>query len=239
MAEITLKSILEEMCAERAREFEQLDCRSHFFSLRHRRTMNKILHPKPKGLAASFNNIPIHRRIIVMLIVIFVAALGISAGAAIFDGLRTEMDKDRIAIVTDDWKDSAHEITYLYHLTEIPEEFVFNDYDQGGGVNDIIYYEDYRSGKKALVFMQTVKSNFHQTLDEGIVPEEVNINGKRGFYYEDRGIGTIFWDNGDYILMVMGSLPKEDNPSGVFTKEDIIKLAKSAKVSEELSQNYP
>ena len=237
MAEITLKSILEEMCDERAREFEHLACGRHFFSLRHRRTMNKILYPKPKVSGAGFKNIPIHRRIIVMLIVIFIAALGISAGASLFDGLRTEINPDGIEIITDDWKDSAQEITYLYHLTKVPEEFVFNG--QGGGVDDIIYYEDYRSGKKLLVFMQTVKSNFHQTLNEGIVPEEVNINGKRGFYYEDRGIGTIFWDNGDYILMVTGSLPKEDNPSGVFTKEDLIKLAKSTKVSEALSQNYP
>ncbi|MDE6732604.1 MAG: DUF4367 domain-containing protein [Oscillospiraceae bacterium] len=237
MAEITLKSILEEMCDERAREFEQLACGRHFFSLRHRRTMNKILYPKPKVSGAGFKNIPIHRRIIVMLIVIFIAALGISAGASLFDGLRTEINPDGIEIITDDWKDSAQEITYLYHLTKVPEEFVFNG--QGGGVDDIIYYEDYRSGKKLLVFMQTVKSNFHQTLNEGIVPEEVNINGKRGFYYEDRGIGTIFWDNGDYILMVTGSLPKEDNPSSVFTKEDLIKLAKSTKVSETLSQNYP
>lgn len=237
MAELTLKSILEEMCAERAREFEQLECRSHFFSLRHRRAMNKIFYPKPKGLRASFKNIPIRRRIIVMLIVIFIAALGISAGAAIFDGLRTEMYKDRIAIVTDDWKDSMQEITYLYHLTEVPEEFLFND--QGGGVGDIIFYENYKSGNQLLVFMQTIKSNFHQTLDDGIVPEEVNINGKRAFYYESKYTGTIFWDNGDYILMVMGQLPKEDNPSGFFTKEDIIKLAKSAKVSETLSQNYP
>lgn len=237
MEELTLKSILEEMCAERAREFEQLECGRHFFSLRHRRTMNKILYPKPKGLVASFKNVPIHRRIIVMLIVIFIAAFGISAGASLFDGLRTEIHEDGIEIITDDWKDSAHEITYLYHLTEVPEEFVYND--QGGGVGDIIYYEDYRSGKKALVFMQTVKSNFHQTLDEGIVPEEVNINGKRAFYYESKYMGTIFWDNGDYILMVTGTLPREDDPSGIFTKEDIIKLAKSAKVSEELSQNYP
>lgn len=237
MAEITLKSILEEMCAERAREFEQLECRSHFFSLRHRRTMNKILHPKPKGLAASFKNVPIHRRIIVMLIVIFIAAFGISAGASLFDGLRTEINPDGIEIITDDWKDSAQEITYLYHLTEVPEEFLFTA--QGGGVNDIIYYENYTSGNQLLVFMQTIKSNFHQTLDEGIVPEEVDINGKRAFYYESKYMGTIFWDNGDYILMVSGTLPKEDNPSGVFAKEDIIKLAKSAKISEELSQNYP
>lgn len=237
MAEITLKSILEEMCAERAREFEQLECRSHFFSLRHRRAMNKILYPKTKGLVASFNNVPIHRRIIVMLIVIFIAAFGISAGAALFDGLRTEINPDGIEIVTDDWKDSVKEITYVYHLTEVPEGFVFND--QGGGVDDIIYYENYMSGNQLLVFMQTIKSNFHQGLDEGIVPEEVDINGKRAFYYESKYMGTIFWDNGDYILMISGTLPKENNPSGVFTKEDIIKLAKSAKVSETLSQNYP
>lgn len=235
MAELTLKSILEEMCAESAREFEQLECRSHFFSLRHRRAMNKLLSPKPKGLGASFKNIPIRRRIIVMLIVIFIAAFGISAGAALFDGLRTEINPDGIAIVTDDWKDSVQEITYVYHLPEVPEGFVFNDRDG----DRIIYYENYVLGNQLLVLTQMIKSNFHQTLNEGIVPEEVNINGKRGFYYEEKGIGIVFWDNGDYILIVAGTLPKEDNPSGVFTKEDIIELAKSAKVSETLSQNYP
>lgn len=235
MAEITLKSILEEMCAERAREFEQLECRSHFFSLRHRRAMNKILYPKPKVSGASFKNVPIHRRIIVMLIVIFIAAFGISAGAALFDGLRTEINPDGIDIVTDDWKDSAQEITYVYHLPEVPDGFVFNDRDG----DRIIYYENYVSGKQLLALTQMIKSNFHQGLDKGIVPEEVDINGKRGFYYEENGIGIVFWDNGDYILIVAGSLPREDDPSDFFTKEDIINLAKSAKISEELSQNYP
>ena len=233
MAEITLKSILEEMCAERAREFEQLECKSHVFSLRHRRAMNKILYPKPEGFVASFKSIPIHRRIIVMLIVIFIAMLGVSAGADIFRGLGTEIYKDGIHIVTADWINSVKKITYVYHLPEVPEGFEPIDREW----DDIMYYENYMSGNQLLVLMQTIKSNFHQSLDDGLVPEEVDINGKRAFYYEDSGVGIIFWDNGDYILMVAGTLPKEDNPSGVFAKEDLIELAKSAKVSETMSQN--
>lgn len=235
MAEITLKGILEEMCDERAREFEQFECKRHFFSLRHRRAMNKILYPKPEGFKSSLKRIPIRRRIVVMMIVIFIAMMGITAGADIFGGLSTEIYTDGIHIVTADWKNSVKEITYVYHLTEVPEGFVFNDRD--GGVGDIIYYENYILGHhQLLVLMQTVKSNFHQALDDSIVPEEVDINGNRGFYYEDTGFGTIFWDSGDYILMVGGTLPKEDNPSGVFTKEDLIKLAKSAKVLDTTSQ---
>lgn len=234
MAETTLKNILEEMCAERAQAFEQLECKRHFFSPRHRRAMNRLLYPKPRG-AAGFKNIPIHRRVIVALIVIFIAVLGISAGAELLIGLTTEIDADGVNIVTDDWKNSVKEITYLYHLTNVPEEFVFNDQD--GGVGDIIYYENYMSGNQLLVLMQTVKSNFHQLLDDGIVPEELYINGNRAFYYESEYMGTIFWDSGDYILMIAGTLPKKDDPSGVFTKEDLIELAKSTKVSEAASQN--
>lgn len=234
MAEITLKNILEELCDERAREFERLECKRHFFSLRHSRAMNKIFYPKAAGFKADLKNIPIRRRIVVMLIVVFIAMIGVTAGADIFDGLSTEIYTDGIDIVTADWKNSVKKITYVYHLPEVPEGFVFNDRD--GGVGDIMYYENYVLGHQLLVLMQTVKSNFHQALDEGIVPEEVDINGKRGFYYEDTGFGTIFWDSGDYILMVGGTLPKEGNPSGVFTKEDLIKLAKSAKVLDTTSQ---
>lgn len=235
MAEITLRSILEEICDERAREFERLECKRHFFSLHHSRAMNKIFYPKAAGFKASLKKIPIRRRLVVMLMVMFIAMMGITAGADIFGGLSTEIYTDGIDIVTADRKNSVKEITYIYHLTEVPEEFVFNG--RGGGDGDIMYYEDYRSGKQLLVLMQTVKSNFHQALDEGIVPEEVDINGNRGFYYEDNGVGLIFWDSGDYILMVAGTLPREDNPSGVFTKEDLINLAKSAKVLETTSQN--
>ena len=197
--------------------------------------MNRILYPKSKGFNASFKNIPLHRRIVIMLIVIFIAVLGISAGADLLIGLTTEIDSDGINIVTDDWKDSMKKLTYLYHLTEVPEEFVFND--RGGGEGDIIYFENYKSGNQLLVLMQTTKSNFHQLLDDGIVPEELYINGNRAFYYESKSMGTIFWDSGDYILMITGTLPKKDDPSGVFTKEDLMKLAKSTKVSKTMSQN--
>lgn len=234
MAEITLKGILEEMCIERAHEFEQLECKRHFFSPRHHRAMNKIFYPKSEGFKASLKRIPIRRRLVVMLMVIFIATMGITAGADIFGGLSTEIYTDGIHIVTADWKNSVKEITYVYHLPEVPEGFVFNDRD--GGVGDIIYYENYKLGNQLLVLTQMIKSNFHQALDEGIVPEEVDINGKRGFYYEDSGAGLIFWDNGDYILIVVGTLPKKDNPSGVFTKEDLVKLAKSAKVLDTTSQ---
>lgn len=235
MTKITISDILKEMCADRAREFKAIKCKRHFFSLRHRRAMNKIFYPKPAGFAASMKKIPIRRRIVVLLIVVFIAMIGVTAGADIFNGLNTETHKDGIHIVTADWKDSLQEIKYVYHLPEVPEGFVFND--QGGGVGDIIYYENYMLGHQLLILMQTIKSNFHQALDDGIVPEEVDLNGKRAFYYESKAMGTIFWDNGDYILMVAGTLPKEDNPSGVFTKEDLINLAKSAKVLDTTSQN--
>lgn len=227
MTNTTLSDILEEMCVDRARTFKAIKCKRHFFSLRHRRAMKKIMRPKTSKF------IPIRRRIAVLLIVVFIAAIGVSAGADNFGGLSTEIHKDGIEIVTADYKDSLQMIEYIYCLPEIPEGFVLTD----SSLDKIMYYEDYWLDNKMVILMQTIKSNFHQSLRDGQIPEEVDINGKRGFYYEEKSVGTIFWDNGDYILMVTGTLPKEDDPSGVFTKEDLIELAKSAKVLETKSQN--
>lgn len=227
MTNTTLSDILEEMCVDRARTFKAIKCKRHFFSLSHRRAMKKIIRPKTSKF------IPIRRRIAVLLIVVFIAAIGVSAGADNFGGLSTEIHKDGIEIVTADYKDSLQMIEYVYCLPEIPEGFVLTD----SSLDKIMYYEDYWLDNKMVILMQTIKSNFHQSLRDGQIPEEVDINGKRGFYYEEKSVGTIFWDNGDYILMVTGTLPKEDDPSGVFTKEDLIELAKSAKVLETKSQN--
>ena len=227
MTNTTLGDILEEMCVDRAQAFKAFKCRRHFFSLRHRRAMKKILRPKTSRF------IPIRRRIAVLLIVVFIAMIGVSAGADKFGGLSTEMRRDGYHIVTADKKDSLQMIEYVYCIPEVPEGFILTDSSLG----EIMYYEDYLLDKKMVMLMQTIKSNFHQSLRDGQIPEEVDINGKRGFYYEDNGVGTVFWDNGDYILMVAGTLPKKDDPLGVFTKDDLVNLAKTVKVLETKSQN--
>ncbi|MDE7231413.1 MAG: DUF4367 domain-containing protein [Oscillospiraceae bacterium] len=220
MTNTTLSDILGEMCVDRAQAFKAFKCKRHFFSLRHRRAMKKIIRPKTSKF------IPIRRRIAVLLIVVFIAVIGVSAGADNFSGLSTEMRKDGIHIVTADYKDSLQMIEYIYCLPEVPEGFVLTSFD----TYDIISVETYMLNNQMLSLMQTIKSNFHQYLIDGQIPEEVDINGKRGYYYEDRYMGNIFWDNGDYILMVTGTLPKKDEPSGVFTKDDLVNLAKSVKV---------
>ncbi len=226
MTNTTLSDILEGMCVDRAQAFKAFKCKRHCFSLRHRRAMKKILRPK----TAKF--IPIRRRIVALLIVVFIAAIGVSAGADNFGGLSTEIHKDGIEIVTADYKNSLQMIEYIYCIPEVPEGFILIDQS----TNEIIYVEEYRLDNKMVILMQTPKSNFHQSLRDGQIPEEVDINGKRGYYYEDRSIGTVFWDNGDYILMVAGTLPKKDDPLGVFTKDDLVNLAKSVKVLETKSQ---
>ena len=220
MTNTTLGDILEEMCVDRAQAFKAFKCRRHFFSLRHRRAMKKIIRHK------TSKSIPIRRRITVLLIVVFIATIGVSAGADNFGGLSTEIHKDSIDIVTADKKDSLQKIEHVYCIPEVPEGFVLASFD----TSDIISVETYVLNNQMLSLMQTIKSNFHQSLRDGQIPEEVDINGKRGYYYEDRYMGNIFWDNGDYILLVTGTLPKEDDPSGVFTKDDLIELAKSVKV---------
>ena len=161
-----------------------------------------------------------------MLIVVFIAMIGVSAGADKFGGLSTEMRRDGYHIVTADKKDSLQMIEYVYCIPEVPEGFVLTSFD----TCDIMSVETYILNNQMLALMQTIKSNFHQYLIDGQIPEEVDINGKRGYYYEDRYMGNIFWDNGDYILLVTGTLPKKDDPSGVFTKDDLVNLAKSVKV---------
>ncbi|MDE7231414.1 MAG: hypothetical protein K2N56_13130, partial [Oscillospiraceae bacterium] len=171
MTNTTLSDILEEMCVDRAQAFKAFNCKRHFFSLHHRRAMKKIIRHKTSRF------IPIRRRIAVLLIVVFIAAIGVSAGADNFGGLSTEIHKDSIDIVTADYKDSLQMIEHIYCLPEVPEGFVLTD----SSLDKIMYYEDYWLDNKMVILMQTIKSNFHQSLRDGQIPEEVDINGKRGF----------------------------------------------------------
>ena len=73
-------------------------------------------------------------------------------------------------------------------------------------------------------FSQRVKNKYKKNFNtEYREFEELNINGHYALYLEtgtsEELVGTYIWDNGDYVLQVSGS----------FAKDELVKLAKSAK----------
>ena len=219
MNEYSLAELLEEV---HLREFAEFDKPPrHFFSLRHRREMNKILYPHTLSASTEKRRIPTKKRVLIALLVIILSMIGIAAGAA--------MSKS-FAI----WKDGSYSELYavydnnapatletLYLPTAIPDGYYLSSEKREPNHVFNEYYDS--SAEKFFFFYQGVKNGFSIEFYDGgdLGPgniEEMNINGNPACYIcDDINYGAIVWDNSDYILEVGGCL----------TKDELIALAES------------
>lgn len=222
MSETTLKEILEELCAERAAEFKKLNHMPHFFSRRHRNAMNKILYPRSQSsvITPSRRRIPLRNRIIIVLMIIFVAAIGTTAGANMLSSFTSRLHSDHIDIEAISHENAPEGFERIYYLTNIPEGFE----PDGRGIAVYFYYESYcdKKNNRIIGFQQILKSKYHQAVENDYLEfEEMMINGKNAICTkEDDNSILIIWDSGDYIMHYAG---------GNVSKEDMIKLVENTK----------
>lgn len=219
MDDYTLVEVFETVYRQEFSEFDNPP--KHFFSRRHRKAMKEILYPQITSMSVADRNIPLKKRIIIVLLVILLSALGITA-AADFTRKEHRYYTERLTVNAEN---SPKDIEKFYYLPGPPKE----GYDIIEMASNDVWsvttsYTNHET-KRSIVLYQAVKKGYRGHFDNEHHPmEEVDINGHYGLYldYSDNNWGVVIWDNGDYVLKL----------SGDFNKDELLDLAKSAKFDD-------
>ena len=204
------------------RELSEFDSAPrHFFSLRHRRKMKKILYPNTVYAGMAKRRVPLKKRLLIALLVIILSLIGIAAGAQISKSFAFEEIGGHTYLFAVNDKNAPITIDTLYHLPTVSDgfELFYEDY---GTYNVLVMYDG--ADEKSLFFDQSVKNGFNIRYDEDLFYfEETKINGCPAYFlcFYDGSV-TIVWDNKDYILEVGGD----------FTKDELIAFAESVEIKE-------
>ncbi len=233
MNENIIKEILAEISKE---EIAELNMFPPFKpSLRHRFAMRRIFalfekktrvakSDPPKALTMQSRPPRLRKKLIILFAVIICAAL-FTGFVAIYHSKNFQgivyPDNTRLFAVNTEGCPTT--IEYEYYLPELPDGY---EMVEQCSLSFIIctVYENKLSGQ-TLMFNQYVKNSFSPHYNtEYYTFEDVDINGHAGlcidFSDDEHNSSIIIWDNGDYILELVGNL----------SKNDLAILAKSAKI---------
>lgn len=236
MNETLFKEILGEFVKRNYAEFDNAP--EHKFSLKHRLAMKHIfsryernVHDlrKNKKTETPFTNIykphtNLKQRLIIVTVIVILMTLLVGWVVVFVSGnFRGTVYKDRTQLFAVNLKNSPQAIEYKYALVSVPEGFEMTKTD----LSPIHVYTLYtnNSTKQTITLRQWVKSNYEPNYNtEKYQLENIQVNNNDGLcmnYGDDRHSRTILvWDNGDYIIEVLGDL----------TKEDIMNLSKINKI---------
>lgn len=218
---INMEQVMEEVYRLDYAEFDNAP--RHFFSRRHRKAMNEIFYPNTTPRYTPSRNIPLKRRVLFAVMVVILLSLGIAAGASMAWGFTRKEHRDNTELFAVNVENAPKTIEYVYYLPDIPEGYVLNEQFSDSRWVCMNYIDPLTN--KTITFEQHVKDDFHTHLDnERHEIEELDIDGKYAVYLDSENFGIIIWDNEDYVLEI----------SGFFTKAEIVKLAKNAKVKDKL-----
>lgn len=217
----SLMEVLEEVNRLDYAEFDNPP--EHRFSRRSRKTMKKLLRPEPARCSINWSRIPVGKRIVLVLLIVLLAAVGVTAGAVAIYGFKQERHREYTILRPVNADDCPKTIETVYYLPEIPEGYEFYKEDSGK-LSIYIAYINHNTNI-SMVFEQIVKDRYKDYFDtERQDFEELDINGHYALYLDfsdnEHDSGLIVWDNGDYILKINGNFPKSK----------LVELAKSVKV---------
>ncbi len=226
MNETEFSQILEQVCMEEYTLPEKEPV--HHFSLKHRRRMKRIL-ALPRSAPEPTRRLRLNRRTVCILIAIIFLAAGAAAGAAaayVISPFIMKEHSDNTELFAGDISGAPEIIERVYYLDGLPEGYEeierYSDWCE-----ELVIYQFGDDSYNIIMFTQTLKSEFNQHFNtEGHYFEEIKINGHDGLYIDfsvkDSIGGSVVWDSGDYIFVLDGDL----------TKNELINLAKSAKLFE-------
>ena len=151
---------------------------------------------------------------------------GCAANCFISQSFRGEVHSDNTELFPINLENCPTVIEDKYYLSELPEGFEIVSIRLNPFSMTLIY-ENKQTGK-TITFNQMTKPEFtpiHYNTEKSELVK-VEINGYSGVFLDisnDKQTFTgIIWDNGDYILELFGDM----------TKNNLINLANSAKISE-------
>lgn len=220
MSNESFKNILQEMCDEEFTEYETGE--EHKFSLKHRRKMKKLFREYDKKYASDISEKKTirpqrHVAAIIIAAAVFIASC-VTVGA-LTRGFRYIQESDHTEIFNIDYENASQTIEYLYYISDLPDEYKLTDSSVNIDISAGFFYET--EDGRIFKFNQVVKSVYKSYINtEKYQMEEVIIDDKNGAFIAFENESLLVWDNGDYILEIYGD----------FTKDEMISLAKSAKI---------
>ena len=226
MSETLFKEILGEFVKRNYAEFDNAP--EHKFSLKHRLAMKRIfsryernVHKlrKNEKTDTSLTNIykphtNLKQRLIIVTVIVILMTLLVGWVVVFVSGnFSGTVYSDKTHFTITDPEGSPQTIEYKYALASVPEGFEMTKTD----LSPIHVYTLYtnNSTKQTITLRQWVKSSFERNYNtENHEVEDVIINGCLGFCIdfsdEKHNSSLVVWDNGDYIMEVLGSLAKDD-----------------------------
>lgn len=197
----------------------------HHFSRRHRKAMERILYPNG-DIPALSGQIRLSRRTLIILIAaVFLAAFITGAALVSFiNGFAGRVHHDNTQFYGEVSNSQPDTIQEVYSLTGVPEGYYLVEEVQEQN-QCYVTYENANNAYKSFTFSQIIKSDFDAHLTtEGYPIDNVTVNGSEGFYINwgnsEKPDGGIYWTNDNYAFSIIGN----------FDKEEMLKLAESAKV---------
>lgn len=236
MNENDFKAILAEICDEEIFELNKFP--PFKTSLRHKLAMRKIFADfnkitrkaanTPKNKSPSRHApLSLRKRLIIALAVIICAAL-MTGFIAVYVSMnfRGTIYNDNTHLFAVDTENCLTTIEYEYYLPDLPDGFEMVEHDNSLSFDVYTLYKNEQSGQN-ITLTQCTKNNYSSRFNtEHYYFEEVEINGHSGlcvdFGSSEYDSSILVWDNGDHILEIAGDL----------SKNELLDLAKSAKVSE-------
>lgn len=235
MNESILIDILAEICDEEIAELNKFPpfkpslrhryammCIFSSFEKRSRQTNDKQLrasssHRRPSRLST---------RLVILIAVIVCAALLTGAILVyVSKSFHGTVHEDNTQLFAINMENCPETIEYEYYLPVLPEGFEMVEQDLS--VHKVYTpYENKQSGQ-VITLTQCVKKYYKFNYNtENFFFEEIEINGYKGLFINFDGNEyahtIVVWDNDDYILELVGDLPKNA----------ILELAKSTKILE-------
>lgn len=136
-------------------------------------------------------------------------------------GFRHIQESDHTEIFNIDYENAPQTIEYLYYISDLPDEYKLINSDFNIDISAGFFYET--EDGRIFNFNQVVKSVYKSYINtEKYKMEEIIIDNKNGVFTAFENESLLVWDNGDYVLEIYGD----------FAKEEMIDLAKSAKIKE-------
>ena len=221
---MTLKNVLEEICAE---EYAlPANAPAHRFKRRHRHAMNAVLYPN--GLPKAERRLPLKRKILVAAAVVVLAVVtGSAAGYYHYNGFGLHKTKVgdikfyEMFVENENKENAPKTIEKIIYDDNMPEDFTFKrtvTVDEEGYENTF-FYNDYVSydrinksgGQGVLVTIwQFTKTAYVNAVREEDIVAPVEVRGCKGITITTDDFVTIVWDSGDYIHVVDGMMSFEE-----------------------------
>lgn len=235
MNESDFKGILAEICAEEIAELNKFPPFKPSF--RHRRAMKRIFALYKEKTHITVSNPPIapapqrkrlrlSKRLIILFAVIICAALLTGFMLVYFSkDFHGTVYNDNTQLFAVNTENCPITIEYEYYLSSLPDGFEMVEHDSSS-YEVYILYENTSSGQ-VITLSQYTKEKFtpHYNTEHDNF-EEIEFNDQQGIFIDlsnNEHFGSIVvWDHGDYILEIIGDLPKNR----------LVNLAESAKVLE-------